>query len=46
MNAPSSSACPGNPPVNETLIGAVATLGEAGVKTWADKLRKLGGAAQ
>ena len=33
-------------PVNETLIGAVDTLGEAGVKTWTDKLRKLGGAAQ
>ncbi len=33
-------------PVNETLIGNVDTLGEAGVKTWTDKLRKLGGAAQ
>lgn len=33
-------------PVNETLIGNVDTLGEAGVKTWTDKLRELGGAAQ
>jgi putative NADPH-quinone reductase len=33
-------------PVNETLIGNVDTLGMAGVKTWSNKLHKLGGAAQ
>jgi putative NADPH-quinone reductase len=32
-------------PVNETLIGMVDRLGEDGVRTWCDKLRKLGAAA-
>jgi len=32
-------------PVNETLIGMVDRLGEEGVRTWCDKLRKLGAAA-
>jgi putative NADPH-quinone reductase len=33
-------------PVNETLIGMVDKLGDAGVQKWTDKLRQLGGAAQ
>lgn len=33
-------------PVNETLIGMVDKLGDAGVLKWQDKLRKLGAAAQ
>jgi putative NADPH-quinone reductase len=33
-------------PVNETLIGMVDKLDEAGVQKWTDKLRKLGAAAQ
>jgi putative NADPH-quinone reductase len=33
-------------PVNETLIGMVDKLGEAGVQTWTDKLGRLGAAAQ
>jgi putative NADPH-quinone reductase len=33
-------------PVNETLIGMVDKLGDAGVQKWMDKLRKLGAAAQ
>lgn len=33
-------------PVNETLIGTVDKLGDAGVQKWQAKLRKLGGAAQ
>lgn len=33
-------------PVNETLIGLVDKLGDAGVQKWQAKLRKLGGAAQ
>lgn len=32
-------------PVNETLIGMVDRLGEAGVKTWCAKMRALGRAA-
>ena len=32
-------------PVNETLIGLVDKLGDAGVQKWMDKLRQLGGAA-
>lgn len=32
-------------PVNETLIGMVDKLGDAGVQKWQDKLRKLGSAA-
>lgn len=33
-------------PVNETLIGMVDKLGDAGVQTWTDKLRRLGAVAQ
>ncbi len=33
-------------PVNETLIGLVDKLDDAGVQKWCDKLRKLGAAAQ
>lgn len=33
-------------PVNETLIGMVDKLGDAGAQKWMDKLRKLGAAAQ
>jgi putative NADPH-quinone reductase len=33
-------------PVNETLIGMVDKLGDAGVQKWAEKLRRLGAAAQ
>lgn len=33
-------------PVNETLIGMVDKLDDAGVQKWTDKLRKLGAAAQ
>lgn len=33
-------------PVNETLIGMVDKLGDAGVQKWTEKLRKLGAAAQ
>ena len=33
-------------PVNETLIGMVDKLGDAGVQKWTDKLRRLGAAAQ
>lgn len=33
-------------PVNETLIGMVDKLGDAGVKKWEDKLRKMGANAQ
>ena len=33
-------------PVNETLIGQVDKLGEEGARTWLEKLRKLGAAAQ
>ncbi|MDO9199593.1 NAD(P)H-dependent oxidoreductase [Rhodoferax sp.] len=33
-------------PVNETLIGMVDKLGNAGVQKWTEKLRKLGAAAQ
>ncbi|MDP1999816.1 MAG: NAD(P)H-dependent oxidoreductase [Rhodoferax sp.] len=33
-------------PVNETLIGQVDKLGEEGARTWLEKLRKLGSAAQ
>lgn len=33
-------------PVNETLIGMVDKLGDAGVQKWQDKLRKLGASAQ
>ena len=33
-------------PVNETLIGAVEKLGEAGVLEWQEKLRGLGRAAK
>lgn len=33
-------------PVNETLIGMVEKLGDAGVLKWQDKLRKLGAAGQ
>jgi putative NADPH-quinone reductase len=33
-------------PVNETLIGMVDKLGDAGVQKWMDKLRKLGATAQ
>jgi len=32
-------------PVNETLVGMVDRLGEDGVRTWCNKLRKLGAAA-
>lgn len=33
-------------PVNETLIGLVDKLGDAGVQKWTDKLRRLGATAQ
>jgi putative NADPH-quinone reductase len=33
-------------PVNETLIGMVDKLGDAGVQKWQETLRKLGAAAQ
>lgn len=33
-------------PVNETLIGMVDKLGDAGVQKWQDKLRRMGAAAQ
>ena len=33
-------------PVNETLIGMVDKLGDAGVQKWQDKLRQLGRAAE
>ena len=33
-------------PVNETLIGMVDKLGDAGVQTWTEKLSRLGAAAQ
>ncbi|WP_114973936.1 NAD(P)H-dependent oxidoreductase [Rhodoferax ferrireducens] len=33
-------------PVNETLIGMVDKLGDAGVQKWTDKLSRLGAAAQ
>jgi putative NADPH-quinone reductase len=33
-------------PVNETLIGMVDKLGDAGVQKWEGKLRKMGAAAQ